>query len=64
MDNGAKFTHLPFPCSRFRMNGVSRLSTEALKQEKIKMLEKYYPKELLCHSDLPYLQALFAKERC
>ncbi len=64
MDNGAEFAHLPFPCSRFRMNGISRLSTEALKQEKIKMLEKYYPKDLLHHSELPYLQALFAKERC
>ncbi len=60
MDNGAKFSHLPFPCSRFRMNGISRLSTEELKQEKIKMLEQYYPKKLLHNSKLPYLQTLFS----
>lgn len=63
MDNGAKFEHLPFVCSVFRMNGISRLPTEQLKQEKIKMLEQYFDKKMLQTSPLPYLQKLFAKEK-
>lgn len=59
MENGAKFTHLPFVCSYFRMNGISRLPTELLKQEKIRMLEQYFDKTMLRTSDLPYLKALF-----
>lgn len=58
-EHGATFMHLPFPCSRFRMNGVSRFPSEQLKQEKIKMLKEYYPDEALYNSDKPYLQALF-----
>lgn len=63
VDNGAKFSHLPFPCSRFRMNGISRFPSELLKAEKIKMLKEYYPEETLYNSTLPYLQALFSKQR-
>lgn len=63
MDNGVKFLHLPFPCSKFRMNGVSRFPSQLLKAEKIKMLTQYYPENLLYNSSLPYLQALFGKER-
>lgn len=59
MDNGAKFTHLPFVCSVFRMNGMSRLPTELLKQEKIRMLEQYFDKTMLQTSPLPYLQKLY-----
>lgn len=59
MENGAKFTHLPFVCSYFRMNGISRLPTELLKQEKIRMLEQYFDKDMLRTSDLPYLKTLF-----
>lgn len=59
MDNGAKFAHLPFVCSVFRMNGMSRLPTELLKQEKMKMLEQYFDKTMLQTSPLPYLQKLY-----
>lgn len=59
MDNGAKFMHLPFVCSVFRMNGMSRLPTELLKQEKMKMLEQYFDKNMLQTSPLPYLQKLY-----
>ena len=63
MDNGVKFEHLPFVCSCFRMNGISRLPTERLKQEKIAMLEQYFDKNMLRTSDLPYLQAIFGKDK-
>jgi hypothetical protein len=63
LDNGAKFEHLPFVCSCFRMNGLSRLQTERLKQEKIAMLEQYFDKEMLRTSTLPYLQVLFGKDK-
>jgi len=63
MDNGVKFQHLPSVCSCFRMNGISRLPTERLKQEKIAMLEQYFDKKMLRTSDLPYLQALFGKDK-
>ncbi|MBO5038486.1 MAG: glycosyltransferase [Alphaproteobacteria bacterium] len=63
IDNNAKFSHLPFPCSRFRMNGISRFPSQILKEEKIKMLQEYFPKEILYNSELPYLQALFTKQR-
>lgn len=59
LKNNAKFTHLPFPCSQFRMNGISRFPSELLKQEKIKMLKEYYPASSLYNSGLPYLQSLF-----
>lgn len=59
LEYGAKFEHLPFPCARFRMNGVSRFPSELLKKEKIKMLKEYYPAEVLYNSDKPYLQSLF-----
>ncbi|MGN0913556.1 MAG: glycosyltransferase family 2 protein [Alphaproteobacteria bacterium] len=59
LDNGAKFSHIPFPCSRFRMNGISRFPSQLLKEEKIKMLKEYYPEKTLYNSKLSYLQALF-----
>lgn len=62
VDNGVKFSHIPFPCSCFRMNGVSRFPSQTLREEKIKMLKEYYPEEMLRHSNLPYLQALFSRE--
>lgn len=62
LDNGAVFKHLPFVCSQFRMNGVSRFSSECLKQEKIRMLKEYYPEKLLYGSDIPYLRNLFGRE--
>lgn len=61
VDNQVRFTHLPFPCSQFRMNGISRQASPLLQAEKIKMLEQYYPKQLLQNSELPYLQSLFGK---
>lgn len=62
MDNDVRFAHIPFACSRFRMNGVSRFPSQTLREEKIKMLEEYYPKKMLRESTLPYLQALFSRE--
>lgn len=63
LDNGVKFSHIPFPCSCFRMNGISRFPSQLLKEEKIKMLKMYYPEKQLYRSTLPYLQALFSPER-
>lgn len=63
MDNGVVFRHLPFVCSRFRMNGISRFPSERLKEEKIKLLREYYPDGLLYNSEIPYLKALFSSER-
>lgn len=62
IDNGARFSHLPFPCSCFRMNGISRFPSQLLKEEKIRMLKEYYSEKTLCDSTLPYLQALFSKQ--
>lgn len=45
MEKGATFEYIPFPCSQFRMNGLSRQPTELLKIEKNKMLSQYYPQE-------------------
>ena len=42
MDNGVIFQYLPFPCSQFRMNGISRLPSSLLKIEKNKMLSQYF----------------------
>ena len=35
---------------------------QLLKEEKIRMLKKYYSEKTLCDSTLPYLQALFSKQ--
>ena len=42
IDNGVTFMHIPFPCSCFRMNGISRRPTKQLQDEKIKMMKEYY----------------------
>lgn len=63
VDNGVRFAHLCFPCSRFRMNGISRQPSERLKEEKIRMLKEYYGEKTLYDSELPYLKDLFSKER-
>ncbi len=62
IENQARFIHLPFPCSQFRMNGISRQDSLSLRAEKIKMLEQYYPKQFLQNSELPYLKNLFGKD--
>lgn len=58
-DNGVTFKYLPFPCSCFRMNGISRLTSSELKAEKKKMLEQYFPREKLYNTSVPYLQKVF-----
>ena len=60
ISGGAAFKHIPFPCSRFRMNGISTRKDDALNAEKIKLLTQYFPKSILTSSDLPYLQELFS----
>lgn len=63
LDKGVVFKHLPFVCSQFRMNGVSRFSSERLRQEKIKMLKEYYPETVLYGTDIPYLRNLFGEKQ-
>ncbi|MBR1904295.1 MAG: glycosyltransferase [Alphaproteobacteria bacterium] len=63
MEKGVCFQHLPFPCSRFRMNGISRQPSAVLRAEKIAMLTAYFPSEVLYNSSQPYLQELFASQK-
>lgn len=58
-DNDVKFFHIPYPLSCFRMNGLSRQQSDILIQEKKKMLEEYFPKNMLYETDIPYLQKIF-----
>ena len=41
------------------MNGLSRQQSDILIQEKKKMLEEYFPKNMLYETDVPYLQKIF-----
>lgn len=60
MNKGATFQYLPFPCSQFRMNGISRLPSSRLKIEKNKMLSQYFtPQQVQCA-----LGNLFMPELC
>ena len=61
IDNHIVFQHIPFPCSCFRMNGISRLPTQLLKTEKKQMLEQYFDKTELYNTPIPYLQQVFDK---
>ena len=58
-DNDVKFFHIPYPLSCFRMNGLSRQQSDILIQEKKKMLEEYFPKNMLYKTNIPYLQKIF-----
>lgn len=61
ISDGAVFKHIPFPCSRFRMDGISsNKNNDELKAEKIRLLTQYFPLSVLHNSNLPYLQELFA----
>ena len=44
------FKHIPFPCSRFRMNGVSSNKNDKLNAEKIRLMTQYFPELLLPNS--------------
>lgn len=55
----ATFNHIPFPCSQFRMNGISNNKDDKLKAEKLKLLTQYFPESVLHNSETPYLQELF-----
>lgn len=57
--NGVEFFHIPAPLSCFRMNGISRQTSDILLQEKKKLLEEYFPKNLLYKTNVPYLQDIF-----
>ena len=59
IDKGANFCHISKPLSCFRMNGVSRQQSDILLQEKKKLLEEYYPQNLLYNTNIPYLQKIF-----
>lgn len=59
IDNDVSFLHIPFAVSCFRMNGISRQNSEVLLQEKKKLLEEYFPKNLLYNTNIPYLQRVF-----
>ena len=61
IDNDVKFFHIPFPLSCFRMNGISRQQSTTLLQEKKKLLEEYFPRDLLYETNVPYLQNIFDK---
>ena len=56
-----KFYHIPFACSKFRMNGVSRNKTPELKKEKFKLLTQYFSQEQLYNSNEPYLKDIFGQ---
>ena len=43
------------------MNGVSRRQSDILLQEKKKLLEEYFPKDVLYGTNSPYLQKIFGK---
>lgn len=58
-DNQVRFTHIPFPCSQFRTNGVSSQTSPLLRSEDTKLLEEYFPKKVLKNSHIPYLKSLF-----
>jgi glycosyltransferase, family 2 len=47
LEHDVTFQHIPFACSQFRMNGLSRMKSDALKEEKRKMLLQYYPQEVV-----------------
>lgn len=60
MENGARFQVIDFPCSQFRMNGISRLPSNLLKIEKNKMLCQYFAP----HQVQQALGNLFMPEIC
>lgn len=60
VSKGVEFEHIPFPCSRFRMNGVSSHKNDELKAEKIRLLTQYFPETVLRNSKSQHLQELFA----
>ncbi len=47
MEKGVSFEHLPFACSQFRMNGISQIKSDSLKEEKRKMFMQYFPEGML-----------------
>lgn len=59
IDNGVSFSHIPVVVSCFRMNGISRQNSDILLREKKKLLEEYFPKNMLYHTNIPYLQKVF-----
>ena len=59
ISNGVEFFHIPAILSCFRMNGISRQTSDILLQEKKKLLEEYFPKNLLYKTNVPYLQDIF-----
>ena len=61
IDNKVEFFHISQPLSCFRMNGVSRQQSDILLQEKKKLLEEYFPKDVLYGTNIPYLQKIFGK---
>lgn len=61
IDNDVDFFHISQPLSCFRMNGISRQQSDTLLQEKKKLLEEYFLRDLLYETNVPYLQNIFDK---